>query len=157
MAIALLKMILTLVVAVFLITIYAANDFATTDGEPSQKHDGKESVRPIEFWGSELYFTHGVTAALFALAAAAILFVSLVPAAVGTTNIVVESLHRFVGALAAAGAGGYWLRSEAGETAWLHLAMVLFLGGVLIVAGAVPIAIVVPLKSLTARIRRRQG
>ena len=160
MGLAIFRTILTLVVAVFLVCIAGANDFANP-GASLDLNDGcDESVKPLSIWGSELCFTHGVTAALFALAAAAPLSISLIPLGDRTAHDPFEALHRLVSSVAAAGAGVYWLKDEAGETAWLHLAVVLFLGGIVIGSAAVPIAMLFPLNSLrvwfTRRIRSRR-
>ena len=141
MALALFRTILTLVVAVFLVCIIGANDFANPDASLVRNDECDESVKPLRFWGSELCFTHGVTAALFALAAAALLFISLIPGGDRTADGLSEALHRLVSSVAATGAGVYWLKDEAGETAWLHLAVVLFLGGIVIGSAAVPVAV----------------
>ena len=160
MGFALFRAILTLVVAVFLVCIFSANDFANSDVSLVRNDGCDGSVEPLRIWGSELCFTHGVTAALFALAAASLLFISLIPGGDGTADGLSEALHRLVSSVAATGAGVYWLKDEAGETAWLHLAMVLFLGGIVIGSAAAPISMLFPLNSLrvwfTRRIRARR-
>ena len=79
MGLALFRTILTLVVAGFLVCIVSANDFANLDASLIRNDGSDGSVKPLRLGGSELCCTHGVTAALFALAAAALLFISLIP------------------------------------------------------------------------------
>ena len=75
MGLAAFRVILTFVVAVFLVCIIGADDSANA-GAGLVRNDGCDgSVTLLRLWGSELCFTHGVTAALFALAAAALLFI----------------------------------------------------------------------------------
>ena len=155
MGLAVFRVILTFVVAVFLVCIIGANDFADPDASLVRNDGCDESVKPLRLWGSELCFTHGVTAALFALAAAALLFISFIPGGDRTADGLSEALHRLVRSVAATGAGVYWLKDEAGETAWLHLAVVLFLGGILIGSAAVPVAVFFPLNSLRVWVTRR--
>ena len=155
MGLALFRAILTLLVSVLLLSIFAANDFAYADPSLADDSGCAGPVKPLGIWGSVLCFNHGVTAALFALAAAALLFVSLIPRLDGTADLLSEALHRLVSAVAATGAGVYWLKDEAGETAWLHVAVVFFLGGIVIGSAAAPIAMLSPLKSLLVWVARR--
>ena len=70
MGLALFRAILTLVVSVFLVCIVSANNFAYPDVSLADDSGCAGPVKPLEIWGSVLCFNHGVTAALFALAAA---------------------------------------------------------------------------------------
>ena len=75
MGLAVFRVILTFVVAVFLVCIIGADDFANAVAGLVRNDGCDGSVTLLRLWGSELCFTHGVTAALFALAAAALLFI----------------------------------------------------------------------------------
>ena len=79
MGLALFGTILTLVAAGFLVCIVSANDFAIPDAGLIRNDGCDGFVKPLRLGGSELCFTHGVTLALFALAAVALLFISLMP------------------------------------------------------------------------------
>ena len=75
MGLAVFRVIPAFVVAVFLVCIIGADDFANADADLVRNDGCDGSVTLLRLWGSELCFTHGVTAALFALAAAALLFI----------------------------------------------------------------------------------
>ncbi len=155
MVLPLTRTILTLVVAVLLVCIVGANNFANREAGLFFQDVCGGYVAPIKFRGNELCFTHGVTAALFALAAAALLFISLVPVVDGMADRLSEALHRLVSSLAATGAGAYWLLDEAGETAWLHLAVVLFLGAIVVGSAAAPVVMLFPINLLRVWVTRR--
>ena len=155
MRLAVFKGILTLVVAVFLVCIVGANDYANPDPGMVVDTECCWPVQSFGIWGSEFCFTHGVTAALFALAAAALLFISLIPRGDGAADGLSEALHRLVSSVAATGAGGYWLKDEAGEAALLYIAVILFLGGMVIGSAALPVAVWLPVNSLRGWVTRR--
>ena len=155
MSLAVFKGILTLLVALFLVNVVGANNYANPDPGLVVETGCDLPVQSFRIWGSELCFTHGVTAALFALATAALLFIALIPRRTGAADGLSEALHRLVSSVAAAGAGAYWLKSEAGEAAWVYVAVILFLGGIVIVSAALPVAVLFPLNSLMGWVSRR--
>ena len=105
----------------------------------------------------DIDFDSGVRASIFALAAATLLFIPLIPKGAEEPDaaLLVDWCIRSLGALTAFLAGWYWLLSETEGRPQPYLMAVLITAGVLVVVVIWQLAVVALIRYLSEKIRNR--